>query len=93
MSDALADATPRIDTIEAVPQRLWAAQRRVTWAHYRALLDHGVPPQDLARGGFTFGVATIQGREMVVTEDARLRAYLTGPGLFALPGGGEDGRP
>lgn len=82
-----ADPTPILDALEAVPERLWQAQRRVGWRHYRAMLDQGIPGRDLARGGLTFGVVTIQGREMVVTEDARVRAYLTGPGLFKMPGG------
>lgn len=78
--------TPLLDAIEAVPERLWQAQRRVTWAHYRAMLDQGIPSRDMVRAGLTFGVVTIQGREMVVSEDHRLRAYLTGPGLFKMPG-------
>ena len=83
----LAALTPWLDAIAGAPQGLWDAQRRVTWAHYRALLDQGIPGRDLARNGmFTFGVAMVQGREMLVTADARLRGYLTGPGLFKIPG-------
>lgn len=65
-----------------------AAQLRVRWDHVQALLNRGVPMREIVRPGgvMTFGVVTIQGREMIVTEDARLRAYLCGPGLFQMPG-------
>ena len=79
--------TTHLATVEAVPEALWRASRRVEWRHYRALLDQGIPGLDLARNGaFTFGIVRIKGREMLVTEDARLRAYMTGPGMFAMPG-------
>ena len=81
-----ADPTPLLDAVQAVPKRLWQAQRRVEWRHYRAMLDQGIPSRDLVRNGLTFGVVTIQGREMAVTENHRLRAYLNGPGLFKMPG-------
>jgi hypothetical protein len=50
------------------------------------MLAQGIPIRDLVRGGlFTFGIAVVAGREMIATDDARLRGYLSGPGLFALP--------
>ena len=78
--------TPHLDAVGAVPEALWRASRRVTWAHYRALLDQGIPGRDLARNGvFTFGIVRVQGREMLVTDDSRLRAYIDGPVMAAMP--------
>lgn len=78
--------TPRQDAIWAVEPRMYRAQRRVEWRHVQAMLDSGVPMREMVRGGcFTFGVCTVAGREMIVTEDHRLRAYLTGPVIASLP--------
>lgn len=83
---ALYVKTPRQDRIAALTDKQRAAQRNVTWEHYRAMLDQGIPGTDLVHGGlFTFGVVTVMGREMLVTEDRRLRGYLSGPGLFKMP--------
>ncbi len=61
------------------------AKRRVEWRHFAALLQAGIPARDLVRGGFTFGIAIIQGREYVATNDPRLRSYLYGTGIFKFP--------
>jgi len=83
-----APATPRLDAIEATPAKLRAAQCRVTWDDFKALLDAGIPAAALlATDGFSFGVARLNGRRMLVTQNPRLRAYLNGPGLFDLPEG------
>ena len=61
-------------------------KRRVEWRHFNALLQFGVPAWDLyAEGDFTFGIATIQGREYIATDDPRLRSYLQGIGIFKFP--------
>ncbi len=76
-----------VDAILSAPAPMYRAQARVQWRHVQAMLDQGVPMADMVGPGLLkFGIVRIGGREMVVTEDARLRAYLTGPGLFALPG-------
>jgi len=66
-----------------------AAQLRLEWRHVQALMQRGVPLSAMLRPGgrLTLGVVRIAGREMIVTDDARMRAYLSGPGLFAMPGG------
>lgn len=61
-------------------------KRRVEWRHMTALLRAGIPIYDLyADGDFTFGIATIQGREYIATDDNRLRGYLHGIGIFKFP--------
>jgi hypothetical protein len=65
----------------------WPAhKRRVRWEHLSALLQYGIPMRDLMRDGeFTWGVVRVAGREMIVTDDPRMRAWLHGPGLFKFP--------
>lgn len=63
-------------------------QRRIRWRHLRTLLEYGIPMRDLLDTGtcaFRFGVVTIRGRELIFTDDPRLRAWLHGPGLFKFP--------
>jgi hypothetical protein len=63
-----------------------AAQARVTWDDFSALLQARIPARDLlAPGGFAFGVVRLKGRRMIATDSPRLRAYLTGVGLFEMP--------
>lgn len=82
------EPTPRIDAILACPRRFWGAQCRVTLTHMRTLMDRGIPARDLVRNGmFTFGVIMLAGVEMIVTEDSRLRSYMSGYGYWRLPGG------
>lgn len=74
-----------------MPNPLSLAKRRVHWRHFSALLLAGVPTRDLVRDqDFTFGVVMLQGRELVFTDDDRLRSYLFGPGLFKFPIKTED---
>lgn len=76
----------RIEAREALPPKFRAAQDRVTWDDFRALLERGIPARDLLTpAGFAFGVTVISGRRLLVTDSPRLRAYLTGPGLFEMP--------
>lgn len=76
--------TPRTDAILEMPSGLARACRRVTWQHYQRLLDAGIPSRDLAR--LRWGVVMLQGREMIVTDDLRVRAYLTGAVMALMPG-------
>lgn len=79
--------TPRTDTLAAMPAAARQAHDRVTWRHYSTLLHLGIPARDLTHNGaYTFGVVTIRGREMIVTENRRVRAWLDGPVLAAMPG-------
>lgn len=75
-----------------LPPQWPAHMRRIRWHHLKALLDYGIPMRDLfdttdrpAWGRFKFGVITIKGRELIFTDDPRLRAWLHGPGLFKFP--------
>lgn len=77
-----APETPRLDAIEARTPQMRAAHKRVEWRHFQALMAQGIPARELVG---TFGIVTVQGREMIVTESRRLRAYLTGPCLFGVP--------
>lgn len=80
-------AVASLDAIAAVPPRMREAQNRVEWRHVEALLHSGVPMHAmLAPHGLAFGVVTIQSREMVVTDTPAFRAYMTGPGVFKMPG-------
>lgn len=80
-------AVANLDAIAALPAKMRAAQDRVEWRHVEALLHSGVPMRDmLAPHGLAFGVVTIQGREMIVTDCPRFRAYMTGAGIFKMPG-------
>lgn len=81
--DLYAIDTPRTDAITDRAPALHAAAQRITWAHYQRLLDAGIPSRALA--ALSWGIVTIQGREMIVTDDPRLRAYLTGPVLAGMP--------
>lgn len=61
--------------------------RRITWRHWASLIQYGVNPRDLTQNGLpTFGIALVAGREMIVTDNPKIRSYLTGPGIFKLPG-------
>jgi hypothetical protein len=74
--------TPILDALEAQTPAMRAAWRRVEFRHIQALLKRGVPIPDMLG---KFGVVVIQGREMIVTDDARLRGYLDGPVMAAMP--------
>lgn len=76
-----------LEAVEAVPEPMRRCMDRVEWRHVEALLHSGVPMRDmLAPEGLAFGVAVFQGREMIVTDCPRFRAYMTGAGIFKMPG-------
>ena len=78
--------TPEPPALTQPTAQFIEAERRVQWRHFKALLDAGIPARDLIGDQhLTFGIVTIHGREMLVTDDARLRSYLHGPALFAMP--------
>lgn len=77
---------PHIEAIESLPPKWRVAQDRVTWDDFKSLLDARIPADELVTlAGFTFGIVHIRGRRMIVTAEPRLRAYLSGPGIFAMP--------
>lgn len=80
--DPLAGNTPILDAIEALTPAMWAAYRRVEWRHVQALMQQGIPVADMLG---KFGVVRIAGREMLVTDDPRLRGYIDGPIMAAMP--------
>lgn len=81
--DLYAPDTSALDRILDMDAKLWIASRRITWAHYQAMLGAGIPSRDLAP--LNWGIVRLGGREIIVTDDARLRGYLSGPILAPLP--------
>lgn len=74
--------TPIIDALLALTPQMRAALDRVEWRHICTLMDQGIPVRDMLG---KFGVVRIAGREMIVTDDSRLRGYLCGPIMAAMP--------
>lgn len=81
------DSHPHIDAILATPLKMYRAKMRVQWRHLKALLFAGVPMEELLDLDLTFGVVMVQGRELIVTDDDGLLAYLPGPVMVGFPDG------